>query len=107
MTTQTEFQPFTTMDIPEIGRILQIHNAEARLPVAVLPDRVSLTASWRRRFGATWRQFSLDHDGGIITFPDKPGDGGPSLRVVLAWLETNGYRLATAPDDPQAEYVRS
>ena len=98
--------PYAVHKTKEIGDCLDILDINATVPTDLLPKSVRLEACWRRRAGTTWRQWYCDHPGGTIGFPDAPGDGGPSLRQAIDWLERHGYRQTSANDDPDAVYSR-
>jgi hypothetical protein len=101
MTTTAGFKPFEVDRSVEqlVGTILNVNAINATIPESILPRRVRIKSSWRKRLGATWMQFFLDHDGGLISFPDAPGDGEPSLRQAIGWLERHGYREISDPID--------
>jgi hypothetical protein len=99
--------PYVVHKTEEIGDCLNILDIEATVPTELLPRQVRLCPAWRRGHGATWRQWYADHKHGMISLPDAPGDGGPSLRQLVDWLERHGYRLTSAHDEPDAVYTRS
>jgi hypothetical protein len=96
------FQPFTTQFIEEISKILEIHATNATIPDMLLPRRVRLDCCYRDRGGRSWRQYYLTAERGPvaqISFPDAPGDGIPSLRMVEQWLDRHGYHSISDPLD--------
>lgn len=101
------FQPFETEWVPQIGKILRINAIHATIPPALLPKRVRVHGAWRRRFATTWREYFLMHQDGMITLPDRPGDGEPSMRQLLDWLKRQGYReVSNMLDDGVLEFER-
>jgi hypothetical protein len=96
--TETRFQPFTTVYVEELGKILNIHAPHATIPGVLLPRRTRLDWGFRQSGGTRWIQYFLTAESGpvaLISFPNAPGDGEPSLRIVDAWLERHGYHCVS------------
>jgi hypothetical protein len=88
----TNLNQFDTKSDPWVGQILRVRDIYARVPDALLPRRVHIDAAWRKRAGTSWQQWFAQHRGGLVSFPDAPGDGTPSLSQLLDWLGRHGYR---------------
>lgn len=95
----TEFKPFQTHDVEELGKCLMIHAINAKIPDALLPRKVEIEGpTYHWRYGPQYYLTSKDGPVAHISFPDVPGDGEPSLRAVIGWLERHGYR-GVNPDE--------
>lgn len=88
---KTEFRPFETTFVPQIGTILNVNAVNATIPDRLLPERVRINHTYTKT-PTPWLEYFLQHEGGIISLPNRPGDGGPSLRQLHTWLDRQGYR---------------
>lgn len=110
MTMTTEFRPFEVDHSAErwVGTILRVNAVNATIPDSLLPKRVRINKTYTKT-ATPWLEYFLQHPSGMVSLPRQPGDGGPSLRQLLGWLDRQGYRPAAdsssgfgVPD----EYVR-
>jgi hypothetical protein len=106
-TAPTEHEAFTTQWLPQAGQAITVKDLDATLPPQLLPARVELRSTYAKRCGATWMEWYATHDDGIISLPDKPGDGEPSLRQLVGWLERHGYRETSASLEMPPIYERA